>query len=72
VEQNKDPGKTVYLSAGELEGFDTITLMFKMRERLISRCYPGLKIEVELLDDETPMTAINPTVMRDLLFVMGK
>ena len=72
AEQNKDLGKTVYLSAGELEGFGTIPRMFIMYERLLSRSYPGLKIKVELLDDETHMTAINPTVMRGLRFVMGK
>lgn len=63
---HKDLRKIVYLSAGGLEGNATIPNAYLMYERLSERNYSGLKISVEVLEDETHMTAINPTVMRGL------
>ncbi len=71
AEKNKDLAKNVYLSVGGLEGYETIPNTFLMYERLLSREYPGLKLQVELLPDETHMTAINATVMRGLRAVLG-
>lgn len=69
AKRHKDLNKTVYLSAGGLEGYATIPNAYQMYEQLKSRNYPGLKISVELLNDETHMTAINSTVMRGLRWV---
>ena len=62
--------KTVYLSAGELELDGTISNAYRMYETLLKRNYPGLRINMELLTDETHMTGINPMAMRGLGFVL--
>ena len=67
-----DLAKVVYLSVGGLEGNATIPNCYLMYERLISRDYPGLTVQIEILDDETHMTAINATVMRGLRSVFAK
>ena len=62
--------KTVYLSAGGLEGNKTIPNAYFMYEKLLSRNYPELKIAVEVLRDESHMTSISPAVMRGLRSVL--
>lgn len=71
AEKHSDLPKTVYLSAGGLEGNATIPNAYHMYERLIARDYPGLTLQIEILDDETHMTAINSTVMRGLRSVFA-
>lgn len=70
--KQKDLAKKVYLSAGGLEGDRTIPNAYLMYERLISRNYPGLDIELEVLEGETHMTSINPAVMRGLRSVLAE
>ncbi|MBT4162870.1 MAG: alpha/beta hydrolase [Gammaproteobacteria bacterium] len=70
AKHNDDLDKVVYLSVGGLEGYGTIPRVYEMYELLLSRKYPGLRVKVELLEDETHMTAINATVMRGLRSVL--
>ena len=69
---HKNLEKVVYLSVGGLEGNRTIPNTYLMYERLMSREYPGLTISMEVLDDETHMTAISATVMRGLRTVFAE
>ncbi len=71
AKRHKDLAKRVYLSVGELEGEGTVPNNFRMYEQLKSRNYPNLRIELEILDDETHMTAVNSTVMRGLRSVFA-
>ena len=71
AKHHDDLDKVVYLAAGGLEGEGTIPNAYLMYERLLSRGYPGLKIELEVLDGETHMTGINATVMRGLRSVFA-
>ena len=70
--EQDDLPKTVYISVGGLEGRATIPNTYLMYERLVERNYPGLNITIELLADETHMTAINATVMRGLRWVFDE
>lgn len=70
AKQNEDLNKVVYLSAGAEEGEGTIPNTYRMYESLLSRDYPGLKIHLEILADETHMMGINATVMRGLRSVL--
>lgn len=69
AEANKDLAKRVYISVGEKEGFKLIPETFLMFETLLDRKYPNLKLKVDLLEDETHMTSINPFALRGLGFV---
>ncbi|MCZ6711063.1 MAG: alpha/beta hydrolase-fold protein [Gammaproteobacteria bacterium] len=66
AKDHTDLSKRVYLAAGGLEGGGTIPNAYRLYEQLLSRNYPGLKIELEILAGETHMTGINATVMRGL------
>lgn len=70
AKNHKDLAKTVYLSAGGLEREGVIPNAYLMQEQLLERKYPGLKLKLEVLDGETHMTSINPTVMRGLGYVL--
>ena len=69
AETNKDLAKSVYLSSGSKEGFETIPNTYLMYERLLGREYPNLNLHVDILQDETHMTSINPFALRGLGFV---
>ncbi len=72
AERHADLKKVVYLAAAGLEGNATIPNTYLMYERLVARNYPGLVIQVEILRDETHMTAVNATVMRGLRAVFAE
>jgi len=72
AKRHKDLRKTVYLSAGGLEGYSTIPNAYYMYEQLKARNYPGLALSIDVLDDETHMTAINSTVMRGLRWIFAE
>ncbi len=67
---NDDLAKTVYLSVGSEEADGTIPRNYRMAEQLRARNYPGLRLEMEVLDGETHLTSINAFVMRGLRSVL--
>ena len=71
AKNNKELSKSVYLSAGGLEGDGTIPVAYLMYEQLVARNYPGLKIKLEVLAGETHMTSINSAVMRGIGYVLA-
>lgn len=68
--KHQDLPKSVYLSAGGLEGDGTIPNAYRMYERLLGREYDSLAIHLDVFEGETHMTNINPTVVRGLGFVL--
>lgn len=70
AKKHDDLAKRVYLSAGGLESDGTIPNTYRMFEQLRSRQYPGLHVDMQVFENETHMTNINPTVMRGLAYVL--
>lgn len=68
--EHSDLAKTVYLSVGSEEADGTIPRSYRMAEQLRARGYPGLKLEMEILDGESHLTSINAFVMRGLRSVL--
>ena len=66
-----DLDKFVHISAGGLEDPLRIANVHVMYSRLKSRKYPGLKVDLDILDGETHMTGINPAVIKGLRSVMS-
>ena len=66
-----DLDKFVHISAGGLEDPLRIANVHVMYSRLKSRKYPGLKVDLDILENETHNTGINAAVMKGLRSVMG-
>ncbi|MEM9624424.1 MAG: alpha/beta hydrolase-fold protein [Pseudomonadota bacterium] len=71
AKSHSDLAKVVYLSAGELELDGTLSNAFRLYETLLQRDYPGLRIKMEFIADETHMTSISSMSMRGLGFVLN-
>ena len=54
----------LFLSAGELEGEDTVDRMNRMAATLASRAYPGLEIQTQVFEDEGHRSGYAASVMR--------
>lgn len=68
--KHSDLAKRLYLSVGSEEADGTIPRNYRMAEQLRARGYPGLEMELEILDGETHLTSVNAFVMRGLRSVL--
>ncbi|MBS0000224.1 MAG: hypothetical protein KFF73_14685, partial [Cyclobacteriaceae bacterium] len=61
---HQDLKASVFLTAGELEGESMISQVKKMGERLSSRGYPGLKLDIQVFQNEDHRSCIGAAYMR--------
>jgi hypothetical protein len=69
---NKDLNARLFMSAGGLEDSLTLYNMKKMARFLQSRNYPGLKVETQVIPDETHQSCMPPSFMRALRILYNK
>jgi hypothetical protein len=69
---HKDINATIFMSAGGAEDSAMIANVNRMAAQLVSRNYPGLKVETQVFPDETHMSCVPAAWMRAFRVLYNK